>query len=229
MFDDAAGIYYQYLDEGIKCKGIFTPLNEHFPESFSHEFEHQLFQENSFLAKLFPKLIKNKSGSANKIQRNVLSNIDLETSYNINSWDNTINNLRPGKNNLLSFLQNFDRLETPKRIKAYFTGMCRNIIHPKNKGAFGDIVTTRQVIQDEARAYAVTDRILRYKSNEAENITQAGIFSELLNYTDDILKQEQKISILTRQSKNFIEHGCPKPTHELSSIERLIRNKVRER
>lgn len=223
MFDDASAVHYKHLGGDGKAQGIFAQLNDDLPAIFSHEFEHQLFQENSILSKLCSKIVRNYGQSANRIQKNIMKTIDLSKT----SFDDVLSpvaDLKPGKDSLIEFLKNFDRLDSPKRIRAIFTGMCRNVVHPKNKGAFLDIASARQIIQDEARAYGITDRILHYQSgNSGGTMTCSGVFSELLNYADDVLKQEQKSALLTKSSKTPINHSCPSSTHELNIVEKILK------
>lgn len=223
LFDDAAGCHYCHTGGDGKCNGIFAPLDDDLPACFAHEFEHQLFQDNSFFFKIFPWLKKCRTGSELSIQRNIVNAIELPASEDMFSG---LQELKPGKDNLITFLQNFDRLETPTRIKAFFRGLCRNVIHPQNKGSFKDLLSSRQIIQDEARAYGISDRILRYATGETNTpMTHSGVFSEFLNYTDEIMKQEQKVALFTKSSKEMINHSCPAPTHELSIFEKAIKRK----
>lgn len=101
----------------------------------------------------------------------------------------------------------------------------QSVTHPRNKGAFTDIYAVRQVIQDEKRAYEITDDIIRYRDGiSPQNKTYSGIFSELLGYTDNIMKKEQTIALFTKASKTPISHGCPSSTKELSQTARMIRD-----
>jgi len=220
MFDDAAGISYTHTGGDGKCKGIFAPLDENLPSVLAHELEHHLFTSNSFISKFLPgKLLY--SDSARNIQAKLLNNVDLSDTFMFRSSIS----LQNGKDNIIKFLQNFDRLETPKRIKAFFRGICRSTINPRNKGAFTDIYSSRQVIQDERRAYGITDDIIHYRDNiSAQNKTYAGVFSELLGYTDYILKKEQIPALFMRASKSTVTHGCPSPTKELSTTAKMIRD-----
>ncbi len=223
MFDNASGIYYQHLDGDGKCKGLFVSLDDSLPAIFAHEFEHQLFKENSFLAKFAPKMFQDKNLSLN-IQSNLVKTIDISKT-NFESIFSPISELKPGTKNFLKYLQeNFDRLDSPKRIQAIFTGISRNVVHPKNQKAFISIAKTKNIIQDEARAYGITDKILRYESG-ATTMTPSGFFSEMLKYTDEILKQEQKLALFTKSSKKTITHSCPSTTSELNLIEKHFKNK----
>ena len=222
MFDDAAGISYVHTGGDGKCKGIYVPLDENLPSVLAHELEHYLFGQNSFISKLLPKkILLNETQSARDIQSKLIENVDLSDNFMLSS---TIP-LQSGKDNLIKFLQNFDRLESPQRIKAFFRGLCRSVIHPRNKGAFTDIYGARQVIQDEKRAYEITDDIIRYRDGiSSGNKTYAGIFSELLGYTDEILKKEQIPALFTKASKSTITHGCPSSTKKLSTTARMFRD-----
>lgn len=222
MFDDAAGISYVHTGGDGKCKGIYAPLDENLPPVLAHELEHHLFGQNSFISKLLPqKILLNEAQSARDIQSKLMENLDLSDTFMFRS---TIP-LQSGKDNLIKFLQNFDRLETPQRIKAFFRGLCRSVTHPRNKGAFTDIYGARQVIQDEKRAYEITDDIIRYRDGiSSENKTYAGVFSELLGYTNEILKLEQIPALFTKASKSIITHGCPSSTKELSTTARMFRD-----
>lgn len=222
MFDDAAGISYVHTGGDGKCKGIYTPLNENLPSVLAHELEHYLFGQNSFISKLLPKkILLNETQSARDIQYKLMENVDLSDTLMFRSSIP----LQGGKDNIINFLQNFDRLETPKRVQAFFRGLCRSVTHPRNKGAFTDIYGARQVILDEKRAYEITDDIIRYRDGiSSENKTGAGIFSELLGYTNEILKKEQKLALFTKASKSTITHGCPSSTKELSTTARMFRD-----
>lgn len=227
MIDDAAAVHYKYYYRDGKTSGIFAPLSEGLPATFSHEFAHQLFRQNSFYSKIFHKRLDNGTFPANNIQKNIVETIDLSKT----SFDDMlapVASLKPGKENLINYLQNFDRLDTPKRIRALFSGMCRNVVHHKNKGAFREIAGARQIIQDESRAYGITDRVLHYQLGNSEApMTASGVFSEFLNYADDVLKQEQKLSLLTKTSKTPIKRSCPSSTYELNIIEKILRNRQR--
>ena len=220
MFDDAAGISYTHTGGDGKCKGIFSPLDENLPSVFAHELEHHLFSSNSFISKFLPENLR-YSHSASDIQKKLLENVDLSDTFMFRSSIP----LESGKENIIKFLRNFDRLETPKRIKAFFIGLCRSTTHPRNKGAFTDIYSSRQVIQDEKRAYEITDDIIHYRDGiSSDQKTYAGVFSELLGYTNEILKREQKLALFTKTSKSTITHGCPSSTKELSTTARMIRD-----
>lgn len=227
QFDDAAAVSYQHIGGDGKCKGIFIPLDECLPSAFPHEFEHHLFTQNSFISKLIPKkFFQNRSQSAGLIQSNLLKKIDMTDTFMFSSSVP----LEKGKKNLIDFLKRFDRLETDKRITAFFRGLCRNATNPKNKGAFQDIFSARQIIQDEKRAYDITDEIIRYSQGiPSGNKTYAGVFSELLGLTDDILKREQITSLLTKASPKTISQGCPSSTKELSENYRLVRDIMRRK
>lgn len=220
MFDDAAGISYRHLGGDGKCKGIFTPLNKELPGVLAHELEHHLFTSNYFVAKLLPKKLL-YTHKAMDIQAKLMTNIDLADTLMFRSSIP----LQSGKDNIVKFLQNFDRLETPKRIQAFFRGVCRSVTHPRNKGAFTDTYAARQIIQDEKRAYEITDDIIRYRDGiSSKNKTYSGIFSEFLGYTDNIMRKEQMTALFTKASKTPIPHGCPSPTKELDGTTRMIRN-----
>lgn len=220
MFDDAIGISYTHAGGDGKCKGIFTPLDEELPSVLAHELEHHLFTSKSFIAKLLPKKLL-YSHKARDIQAKLLTNIDLSDTLMFRSSIP----LQSGKDNIVKFLQNFDRLETPKRIQAFFRGICRSVTHPRNKGAFTDIYAARQIIQDEKRTYQITDDIIHYRDGiSSKNKTYSGIFSEFLGYMDDIMRKEQTTALFTKASKTPISHGCPSSTKELSNTAKMFRN-----
>ena len=195
------------------------------PATFAHEFEHQLFKENSFMSRICPEILRDRRLAGNKIQKNILQSIDLSKT-NFEDALSSVSYLTRGKKNLNSFLQNFDRMDTPNRIRAFFTGMTRNVIHPKNEGSLKDITKARQIIQDEARAYGITDRVLQYQTGMSKNsITPAGVYSEFLNYADDILRQEQKLALFTKTSSKTVHRGCPSGTHELNILEQCLKRR----
>ena len=85
--------------------------------------------------------------------------------------------------------KNFTGLTEDKRIDAYIRAITRHHINPKNKDSFVGLVTVKNTLDDEVRAYAAGDAVKRYMTG-SENITSQGLVSEIYKRTSKVLKNE---------------------------------------
>lgn len=224
---------------GEKAKGIFVPSlgTESGISHFAHEFEHYMYNEHTpkrnlaiktarKMAKLEEKFKKAKPANKpetynqisleNKIQRS------LREYFGINDLSVTggLKGVEPTAEGVTELLKgkNFTGLTSDKRVDAYIRTITRHHVNPKNKTSFADLLLSKTTLDDEARAYGVSDAVNRYISGKNE-ITWEGLTSEIYKRTSKILKGDMAKSLETLGNTNKtevtkeIKTGLPKTSY----------------
>ena len=224
---------------GKGAKGIFVPSlgTESGISHFAHEFEHYMYNEHTpkrnlaiktvrKMAKLEEKFKKAKPANKpetynqisleNKIQRS------LREYFGINDLSVTggLKGVEPTAEGVTELLKgkNFTGLTSDKRVDAYIRTITRHHVNPKNKTSFADLLLSKTTLDDEARAYGVSDAVNRYISGKNE-ITWEGLTSEIYKRASKVLKGDMAKSLETLGNTNKtevtkeIKTGLPKTSY----------------
>lgn len=210
--DSAAADYGAVYFNMGKTKGIFAPsLNGSNPKAipiFAHEFEHYMYNEHTPKQSMIMKMVQKIASKKEKVKPSTpiekfetYEHIALESDiqmdlikyFGIENLMKTksLKGVEPTAEGVTKLLKgkNFTGLTDDKRVDAYIRAITRRHINPKNKDSFVDLVTVKNTLDDEVRAYAVGDAVKRYMSG-SENITGQGLVSEIYKRTSKVLKNE---------------------------------------
>lgn len=250
-----------YFNMG-KTKGIFVPsLNGSNPNSkaiptFAHEFEHYMYNEHTPKRSIFLKLVQKIASKKEKVKHSTpiekfetLEHIALESDiqmdlikyFGIENLMKTkgLKGVEPTAEGVTKLLKgkNFTGLTNDKRVDAYIRAITRRHINPKNKDSFVDLVTVKNTLDDEVRAYAVGDAVKRYMSGSG-NISGQGLASEIYKRTSKVLKNEilkyleyigdnkTKVAKEVRTGLPTSSYVGPNPSSEAASLDSM--NKILE-
>lgn len=250
-----------YFNMG-KTKGIFVPsLNGSNPNSkaiptFAHEFEHYMYNEHTPKRSIFLKLVQEIASKKEKVKHSTpiekfetLEHIALESDiqmdlikyFGIENLMKTkgLKGVEPTAEGVTKLLKgkNFTGLTNDKRVDAYIRAITRRHINPKNKDSFVDLVTVKNTLDDEVRAYAVGDAVKRYMSGSG-NISGQGLASEIYKRTSKVLKNEilkyleyigdnkTKVAKEVRTGLPTSSYVGPNPSSEAASLDSM--NKILE-
>lgn len=226
-----------YFNMQGRAKGIYIPRVETDTEisNFVHELEHYLYSEHTpkhkaimsgaqsltrmseKLKSLFKKssndVGKHNSGSHLFTEKDLQGDIlnlfgiqHLEATgklKGVGATSDDINKLLEG--------ENFVGLTSPARRKAYIRAITRHNIHPKKKDQWANLQIVKATIDDEVRAYKVSDEVLRYASGSSD-ATWQGVMSEILSQTSKVLDDEIDLAwdvMKKRIGKPKIKTGLP--------------------
>ncbi len=107
----------------------------------------------------------------------------------------------------------FSGLHTNKRVSAYIRAILRNSIHPKNKDSVEELAAISKYLEDESRAYKVSDNVIRYASGK-KGLTDAGIVSYIYKLASKMLDRESKLAV-KYYTKNY---DNPNPKHWVTGL-----------
>lgn len=260
--DSAAADYGAVYFNMGKTKGIFDPsLNCSNPNSkaiptFAHEFEHYMYNEHTPKQSMIMKMVQKIASKKEKVKPSTpiekfetYEHIALESDiqmdlikyFGIENLIKTrgLKGVEPTAEGVTKLLKgkNFTGLTDDKRVDAYIRAITRRHINPKNKDSFVDLVTVKNTLDDEVRAYAVGDAVKRYMT-DSENITGQGLVSEIYKRTSKVLKKEilkyleyigdnkTKVAKEVRTGLPTSAYVGPNPSSEAASLDSM--NKVLE-
>lgn len=260
--DSAAADYGAVYFNMGKTKGIFVPsLNCSNPNSkaiptFAHEFEHYMYNEHTPKQSMIMKMVQKIASKKEKVKPSTpiekfetYEHIALESDiqmdlikyFGIENLIKTrgLKGVEPTAEGVTKLLKgkNFTGLTDDKRVDAYIRAITRRHINPKNKDSFVDLVTVKNTLDDEVRAYAVGDAVKRYMT-DSENITGQGLVSEIYKRTSKVLKKEilkyleyigdnkTKVAKEVRTGLPTSAYVGPNPSSEAASLDSM--NKVLE-
>lgn len=235
---------------GKGAKGIFIPSlgTERGISHFAHEFEHYMYNEHTpkrqlvrktfiRMMKLEEKLKKTKPSNApkeydqisleNKIQRS------LRNRFGIGDINRTggLKGVEPTTEGVKELLKgkNFTGLTSDKRVDAYIRTITRHHMNPKNTDSLMDLLLSKNTLDDEARAYGVSDAVNRYISGKNE-ITWEGLTSEIYKRTSKVLKGEiaKSLEIIGNTNKAEITKKVKTGLPTTSYIGQKARNILQE-
>lgn len=209
-----AALYFNFKG---KAKGIFIPKLQTPNEmaNFAHEFEHYMYNEHTPKRSLLIKTVQKISNMTDRIKPPKTKPIENPNEYKqiateFDIQKNLINffgikhlalygklkGVKPTHEGVTELLQgeNFIGLTNEKRVKAYIRAITRNMMHPKDKKSFPKLLLSKTTLDDEARAYGVSDTVRRYATGD-NSITPDGLISDIYKRTSDILKNEIKLSV----------------------------------
>ena len=204
-----------YFNMQGKAKGIYIPKIESDKEisNFVHEFEHYLYNEhtpkrkailtscqsfvrmNEKLKSLFKKSAKEVT--ARKTKDHIVCEKDLQANivdlFGIQHLEATgkLKGVGANSDDIVKLLEgeNFTGLTSPARRKAYIRAITRAQSHPKMKNQWAQLQLMKTTIDDEVRAYKVSDEVLRYASGSSD-VTWQGLMSDILSQTSKVLDDE---------------------------------------
>ncbi len=220
----ATAIYFNLQG---KAKGIFIPKLQTPNEmaNFAHEFEHYMYDEHTPKRKLLLKTVKKITNIADRIKpsktkpmqppnehEQIATEFDLQRNLreffgirNLTLCGN-LKGVKPTRDGVNELLQgeNFIGLTNEKRVNAYIRAITRNIMHPKDRKSLSKLLLSKTTLDDEARAYSVSDNVRRYATGDT-SITPDGLVSDIYKRTSAVLKDEIKLA-----AKNLRKHKTPK-------------------
>lgn len=258
--DSAAADYGAVYFNMGKTKGIFAPsLNGSNPKAipiFAHEFEHYMYNEHTPKQSMIMKMVQKIASKKEKVKPSTpiekfetYEHIALESDiqmdlikyFGIENLMKTksLKGVEPTAEGVTKLLKgkNFTGLTDDKRVDAYIRAITRRHINPKNKDSFVDLVTVKNTLDDEVRAYAVGDAVKRYMT-DSENITGQGLVSEIYKRTSKVLKKEilkyleyigdnkTKVAKEVRTGLPTSAYVGPNPSSEAASLDSM--NKILE-
>lgn len=232
-----------YFGTAKGTTGIYAPnlTQEGAISDFAHEFEHYMYDEHTPKRKILISTVRKIVKVADKLKNilkikespkklkqvnteRVIQN-DLQSLFGIN---NIIFAKMPEKYEFNKYLkgENFEGLQSDKRVDAYIRAITRHSINPKNKGSFGTLLMTKTTLDDEIRAYGVSDAVKKYAHN-TNAISWEGIVSDIYRRTSEVLKKEMKLSLTAKHKKDekFITTGLPTSAYKSNFLSSLLSEK----
>ena len=228
-----------YFNMQGKAKGIYIPKIETDKEisNFVHEFEHYLYNEhtpkrksvltfvqsaykvNKKIKSLFKTSVKEAPKRNVKVKDPLLAQKDLQGDivelFGIQHLEATgkLKGVGPNSDDIVKLLEgeNFTGLTSPARRKAYIRAITRAQSHPKMKNQWAQLQLMKTTIDDEVRAYKVSDEVLRYASGSSD-VTWQGLMSDILSQTSKVLDDEIELAwdVMKKGSgKANIKTGLP--------------------
>lgn len=224
---------------GEKAKGIFVPSlgTEKGISHFAHEFEHYMYNEHTPKRSILIKIARKMMGAKDKFQKAKPANTpetyaqvslenkiqhSLRNRFGIGDLNRTggLKGVEPTAEGVKELLKgkNFTGLTSDKRVDAYIRAITRHHMNPKNTNSLSNLILTKSTLDDEARAYGVSDAVNRYISGKNE-ITWEGLTSEIYKRTSKILKGEilKGIEVLGESNKTQVtkkvKTGLPKTSY----------------
>lgn len=199
--DATRGCKALYFNFRGTTKGIYIPdlKTSEDMSNFAHEFEHYMYNEHTpkrkALLSFIKQFAKNKPVKTNtkhiKNEHNL--EVSLRNLFGVQDLTLTggLKGVKPTKEGVDELLKgdNFTGLTDEKRINAYIRTITRHHMHPKNKDSLAKLLLTKTQLDDEARAYKVSDIVSRYASG-SDDITWQGLVSDIYSRTSPILKQD---------------------------------------
>jgi len=226
-----------YFNMQGKAKGIYIPKVETDTEisNFVHEFEHYLYNEhtpkrksvltfvqavnrmNEKLKSLFKTSVNDVSKP--KVKDTLLAQKDLQGDildlFGIQHLEATgkLKGVGANSDDIVKLLEgeNFTGLTSSARRKAYIRAITRAQSNPKMKDQWAQLQIIKTTIDDEVRAYKVSDEVLRYASGSSD-VTWQGMMSEILSQTSEVLDDEIELAwdVMKKGSgKANIKTGLP--------------------
>ncbi len=216
--------YYSPLFEGIYITKYVPKSGDYRYQLFhviSHEMEHYLYKNynpkirlRNLYARIFKKANKNSIPTVEEFKK-YLSNPNKNITYRIqkdffeyfgtlpNQLDKYPIKCKSGEKAVLKLLQTpfFWGLTNTKRLDAYIRSIIRANIHPHN-GQINILKSCKQVFEDEARAYKVTENVINH-SDGVNNITPYGVRSYVFERASKILEREIKIAMIYNKIKKI--------------------------
>lgn len=204
------GYAAQNFSFGEKAKGIFVPSlgTEKGITHFAHEFEHYMYNGHTPKRRILIKTVRKMMGLKDKFQKAKPANtpetyaqISLENKiqhslrnrFGIGDLNGTggLKGVEPTAEGVTELLKgkNFTGLTSDKRVDAYIRAITRHHMNPKNTDSLSGLILAQNTLDDEARAYGVSDAVSRYISGKNE-ITWEGLTSEIYKRASKILKGE---------------------------------------
>lgn len=155
-------------------------------------------------------LITDMESTGDRIQFDLLDGFGLNNN-NIRIFES----LEPNKKGVKKYFCSdyFKGLYTDKRVLAYIRAILRYHIHPKNIGSVEELASISKYLEDESRAYRVSDNVIRYASAK-NGLTDAGIVSYIYKLASKILDSESKLAV-KYYSKNYKN---PNPKHWVTGL-----------
>ena len=228
-----------YFNMQGKAKGIYIPKVKTDKEisNFAHEFEHYLYNEhtpkrksvltfvqsvnrmNEKLKSLFKTSVNEVSKPKPKVKDTLLAQKDLQGDildlFGIQHLEATgkLKGVGANSDDIVKLLEgeNFTGLTSPARRKAYIRAITRAQSNPKMKDQWAQLQIIKTTIDDEVRAYKVSDEVLRYASGSSD-VTWQGLMSEILSQTSKVLDDEIELAwdVMKKGSgKANIKTGLP--------------------
>jgi len=226
-----------YFNMQGKAKGIYIPKVETDTEisNFVHEFEHYLYNEHTpkrksvltFVQSVnrmnekFKSLFKTSVNemSKPKVKDTLLAQKDLQADivdlFGIQHLEATgkLKGVGANSDDIVKLLEgeNFTGLTSSARRKAYIRAITRAQSNPKMKDQWAQLQIIKTTIDDEVRAYKVSDEVLRYASGSSD-VTWQGMMSEILSQTSEVLDDEIELAwdVMKKGSgKANIKTGLP--------------------
>ncbi len=219
-----AAMYFN-ISQG-KAKGIFIPNLKTTQDmsNFAHEFEHYMYHEHTPKRKLFLTALRKFEKSTEKskplqsepskkaVYEQVAAEADIQDLlhryFGIKHLALTggLKDIKPTPEGVAELLRgkNFTGLTDEKRINAYIRTIIRNQMHPKNSENMPKLILTKITLDDEARAYGVSDAVTRYATGSGD-ITPFGLVSDIYTRTSRVLKNEIKTGMKYIGKSNTVE------------------------
>lgn len=215
-----AALYFNFQG---KAKGIFIPKLQTPNEmaNFAHEFEHYMYNEHTPKRKLLLKVAQKITEVTNRIKppktkliekpnehRQIATEFELQKNlmnfFGIKDLTlcGNLKGVKPTHEGVTELLQgeNFIGLSNDKRVNAYIRAITRNQMHPKDRKSLPKLILSKTALDDEARAYSVSDTVRRYATGRT-SITTDGLISDIYKRTSAVLKDEIKLA-----AKNLRKH-----------------------
>ena len=213
-----AALYFNFQG---KAKGIFIPKLQTPNEmaNFAHEFEHYMYNEHTPKRKLLLNTVQKISNIIERYKpkakqtkpkeyKQITTEFDLQRNlsefFGIKDLTlcGNLKGVKPTHEGVTELLQgeNFLGLTNDKRVNAYIRAITRNQMHPKDRKSLSKLLISKTTIDDEARAYSVSDTVRRYATGRT-SITTDGLISDIYKRTSAVLKDEIKLAF-----KNLRKH-----------------------
>ena len=192
---------------GETVNGIYIPRITK-PEdisAFAHEVEHYIYDNNTPMMKALEKLcdfiefISNKfkiksdeSLSHIYLQKNIQDKLrDMFGIRELTLQEGKFKGIEPTQEGLSQLLasEDFIGLTNNTRINAYLRTILRSEVNPKSRPKILDMLMLKNCLDDEARAYRVSDNINRYLSKSSYT-SHEGLITNIYQRASNLLKTE---------------------------------------
>lgn len=197
-----------------KYKGIYIP-NLKTPEDMSnlaHEIEHYLYNSHTpkrktflYIIRMMRKFKPHKTNTAQLKNKNTLENT-LRKLFGVPylKSPDCLKGVKPTRESVDEFLKgnNFTGLTDKKRVNAYIRTVIRHFLPPDARFSPKRLAIIKNTLDDETRAYKVSDIVSRYATGSSD-ITWQGFVSDIYSRTCNILKLEISNAIKYKLNKKF--------------------------
>lgn len=228
LTDGAAAAAFKLGRNGKNVNGIYIPSISKLEDlsAFAHEIEHYIYDNNTFKMKALEKFcnliefISNKfkiksdeSLSHIYLQDNIQDKLhDMLGIRELTLQEGKFKGIEPTQEGLSKLLssEDFLGLTNDTRINAYLRTILRSEVNPKSRPKILDMLMLKNCLDDEVRAYRVSDNINRYLSKSSDTSPQ-GLTTNIYQRASNLLKTDIWLAIKNKilHRQKVYETGMP--------------------